>query len=149
MEAWLQHLNHWDWGILAAVLILLEITAPAFFFLWLGLAAGITGLATWLMPELGWKAQVLTFSGLALVSVALWQVVLRKRPTPTTQPMLNRRGNQYIGRLFTLEEPVVNGMGKIRVDDTIWKVAGPELPVGSRVRVTAVEGAILRVEAAP
>jgi hypothetical protein len=36
------------------------------------------------------------------------------------QPKLNRRGEQYVGRTFTLEEPIVNGHGKIRVDDSTW-----------------------------
>ncbi len=42
--------------------------------------------------------------------------------------------------------PSVNGVGKLRVDDTTWKVAGNDVPAGSRVRVTGVEGTILQVE---
>ncbi|HHO67888.1 MAG TPA: NfeD family protein, partial [Gammaproteobacteria bacterium] len=66
----------------------------------------------------------------------------------TDQPTLNRRGEQYIGRVFTLETPLVNGMGKIRIDDTTWKIEGPDCEPGTRIRVTGVDGTILKVEPA-
>ena len=70
-------------------------------------------------------------------------------PTETDLPTLNRRGEQYVGRHFTLEEAIVNGQGKIRVDDSTWKIEGPEdLPAGSQVQVIAVAGTVLKVEAA-
>ncbi len=59
--------------------------------------------------------------------------------------MLNRRGAQYVGRLFTLEQPIVNGVGKLRVDDTTWKIIGEDCPVGTRVRVSGVESTVLKV----
>ena len=54
----------------------------------------------------------------------------------------------FIGRRFALSEAIDNGVGKIRVDDTTWKVKGPDLPEGAKVRVTAAEGTLLVVEAA-
>jgi membrane protein implicated in regulation of membrane protease activity len=30
-----------------------------------------------------------------------------------------------VGRVFTLEKPIVDGAGTVRIDDTIWRVAGP------------------------
>jgi membrane protein implicated in regulation of membrane protease activity len=42
----------------------------------------------------------------------------------------------------------VRGNGKARVGDGYWKVRGPDLPAGSAVRVTGVEGTVLIVEAA-
>ena len=59
---------------------------------------------------------------------------------------MNRRGEQYIGRNFTLEHPIVNGVGKIQVDDSIWKIRGEDCAVGTRVRVTGVDGTIMLVE---
>ena len=52
------------------------------------------------------------------------------------------------GRTFTLSAPILNGVGKLRVDDSQWRIAGPDLPEGSRVRVVRAEGATLRVERA-
>ena len=32
------------------------------------------------------------------------------------------------------------------LDDTLWPAEGPDFPVGTRVKVTAVEGTVLVVE---
>ncbi|MEF3007260.1 NfeD family protein, partial [Pseudomonas aeruginosa] len=58
-----------------------------------------------------------------------------------------QRGRRYGGRVLVLSEAIVNGIGQVRLEDTVWRVAGPDLPRGSRVRVTGSEGATLRVEA--
>ncbi len=147
MEAALafEQLTHWHWFIGAAVLVILEMAAPGVVFLWLGLAAGATGLGLLIWPDMAWETQFFVFALLSLVSVAGGRMWLRARPVPTDQPVLNRRGEQYVGRRFTLAEPIVNGVGKIRVDDTTWKVAGPDMEAGSPVEVTGVDGVILTV----
>ena len=50
--------------------------------------------------------------------------------------------------MFTLEKPIVDGVGTIRIEDTVWRVSGPDLPAGSRVKVARADGADLEVEAA-
>ena len=35
--------------------------------------------------------------------------------------------------------------GRIRIDDSIWRVAGPDSPAGTRIRVEAADGTLLRV----
>jgi membrane protein implicated in regulation of membrane protease activity len=97
-------------------------------------------------PELGWEYQVLIFALLSVISIVAWRSYFRKHPIITDQPALNRRGDQYIGRLFTLEEPIINGNGKIKVDDTTWKIIGDDCEAGSKVKVTGVDGVILKVE---
>jgi len=69
-------------------------------------------------------------------------------PSPPTKPTLNRRGAQYIGRTFTLDEPIANGIGKIRVDDSTWKIEGTDCPAGSKVKVVGIDNTVLKVEAA-
>jgi hypothetical protein len=61
-------------------------------------------------------------------------------------PFLNRRGDQHIGRVYRLEEAVRNGRGKARVGDSLWLVSGEDMPAGTEVKVTAVEGTVLQVE---
>ncbi len=53
-----------------------------------------------------------------------------------------------MGRVFTLEKPIVDGAGTVRIDDTVWRVAGPDAPAGSRVRIVQADGASLTVAAA-
>jgi membrane protein implicated in regulation of membrane protease activity len=65
-----------------------------------------------------------------------------------SNPFLNRRTDALVGREFTLEKPIIDGFGTVRIDDTIWRVAGPDAPAGSRVRIVQAEGANLTVAAA-
>lgn len=148
MADWLQHLLYWHWFLLGLVLLILEIFAPGVFFLWIGLAAGVVGLWLLAQPELSWQLQLLAFAVLSLVSAVAGRWWLTRHPIATDEPHLNRRGEQYIGRVFTLDQAVVNGIGKLRVDDTTWKVAGPDCAAGTRLRVTGVDGVVLRVEMA-
>ncbi|MGW8309937.1 MAG: NfeD family protein [Thiogranum sp.] len=142
----IEQLNQWHWWILAVALVILEVFAPGAFFLWLGIAAGVVGGLVYLMPHISWEYQILIFSVLSVVSIVVWRKFFRASPTDTDQPALNRRGEQYVGRLFTLEEPIVNGLGKIRVDDSTWKIHGDDCTAGTRVEVTGVDGTVLQVK---
>ncbi len=142
----LDTLSHWHWWILAVTLVILEVFAPGAFFLWLGIAAGVVGALVYVMPALGWEYQVLTFSVLSVISIIVWRRFFRAQPSDTDQPALNRRGEQYVGRTFTLTEPIVNGVGKIRVDDSTWKIHGKDCPAGSQVKVTGADGTILNIK---
>ena len=137
--------TYWHWWILGAVLVTLEIFAPGAFLLWMGVAAGVVGVVVLVLPGLGWEYQLLIFALVSVASIALWRLWRRRHPLETDQPTLNRRGEQYVGRVFTLEQPIVNGVGKIRVDDSTWRAEGPDCAAGARVRVVGVDGTLLRV----
>ncbi len=148
MMAWLDSIVFWHWWILAGLLLILELTAPAFFFLWLGIAAAAVGLILLVFPALGMETQLVLFAIASIVSVIAWRKYRESRPLITDQPNLNRRGHQYIGRVFSLTHPVENGVGKVTVDDSTWKVKGPDMPAGTHIRVTGVEGVVFTVEPA-
>jgi inner membrane protein len=135
----------WHWWVLAALLLALEAMAPGAIFLWLGISAGVVGLLLLAFNDISVVAQVVVLAILSLVTVLGWRTYLRWRPVSTDDPRLNRRGEQYVGREFTLAEPIVNGKGRVRIDDTQWRIEGPNTAAGSTVRVTAVNGAILVV----
>ena len=141
-------IEFWHWWIFAAVLLVVESFATGTFFLWMGVASVAVGFLLLLIPDLRWEYQFLIFSALSVASIVTWRMYLRRNPTATDRPTLNRRGEQYVGRTFTLTEPIVNGNGKIRVDDSIWKIEGADVPAGQRVRVVGVDGTILKIEAA-
>jgi len=148
MMEWFEHIVFWHWWILAGLLLILELTAPAFFFLWLGIAAASVGLILLVFPSIGVETQLILFAIASIVSVVAWRKYRESRPLITDQPNLNRRGHQYIGRTFSLKDPIVNGVGKVTVDDSTWKVKGPDLPAGTHIRVSGVDGVIFQVEAA-
>jgi membrane protein implicated in regulation of membrane protease activity len=51
-----------------------------------------------------------------------------------------------VGQVCEVLDPIANGVGRIRLGDSVWTVHGPDAPAGSRVRIVAAEGAALRVE---
>jgi membrane protein implicated in regulation of membrane protease activity len=140
-------LGVWNWLILGAIFLALELFAPGAFMLWLGLAALAVGLLSFAI-DWSWQWQLVTFSLLSLALVPVWRQFAPKVERPTDSPLLNRRAESYVGRVFTLENPIVDGVGRVRIEDTIWRVTGPDCAAGSRVRVVRAEGADLLVEAA-
>ncbi|MER2266279.1 NfeD family protein [Methylobacterium oxalidis] len=129
----------WIWILAGLLLMGTELALPGVFLVWLGLAALLTGILTALLP-LPWQVQLLVFAGLAVASVALASR-LTKRPISS----LNRADRGLIGREGTLTAAIVGGSGTILFDDTLWRVAGPDLPAGTRVRVTGMSGTVLTV----
>lgn len=146
MMEWLEHVVFWHWWMLAGLLLILELTAPAFFFLWLAIAAGAVGLILMIFPTMPIEAQLVLFSIASIVSVFAWRKYRESRPLKSDQPNLNRRGHQYIGRVFNLSTAISNGEGKVTVDDSTWRVRGPDLPVGTSIKVMDVDGVIFMVE---
>jgi membrane protein implicated in regulation of membrane protease activity len=136
----------WYWAVLGAVFAVIEVAVPAMVCIWLAAAAlGVAAIA-WRYPGLSWEHQALMFATLAVASVALGRTAFARTRSTESQRHLNRRAEGYIGRLFTLDGPIVDGRGRLRVDDTVWPVAGPDLPAGTRVRVVGADSTILRVE---
>lgn len=139
--------SFWSWLILAGVLMVLEVLIPSTYFLWVGIAAALVGIITWLFGDLNLIWQLLLFSAFSLISVVLWKTYSKHYPQTTDQPLLNERAQQYVGRTFTLDQPIVHGFGKIKVDDSNWKIAGPDCQAGTKVRVVGVlNSTVLKVE---
>jgi membrane protein implicated in regulation of membrane protease activity len=138
--------DFWHWWIAAVALIIIEILAPTFFALWLGVAAFITGVAVYFMPEMQWEYQVFTFALLSVASIVAWKVYYKNNPLSSDEPLLNRRGEQYVGRVITLKVPIEDGQGKVKVDDSTWKIEGEDCPVGTKVKIVSVDNVVFQVE---
>jgi hypothetical protein len=139
-------LGAWAWIILGVLLIGVELLAPGAFFLWLGLAAIVTGLLDAVLG-LSWQASALLFALLCVAAVILGRAVTRsKSQVEPRNEMLNQRGQSLVGRVFTLETPIKDGEGRIRVDDSSWRVTGADRFAGAKVRVVRIEGSTLVVD---
>ena len=139
-------LGAWSWIILGLVLIGIELLAPGIFFLWLGLAAIVTGLID-VALGLPWQASFIVFALLAVAAVLLGRFVTRPNDhAEAPASHLNQRGQALVGRVFTLEAPIKDGEGRIRIDDSSWRVTGADRLKGARVRVVRVEGSTLVVD---
>jgi len=138
----------WYWWVAGLVFLVIEILAPGFFFVWLAMAAALTGAVVWLMPGLSFSWQAIIFSVFSIASILLSQASAnRVVPEDTDHPKLNKRGEQYLGRVFNLHQAIENGQGKIKVDDTVWKVYGKDCGLDTKVKVIAVRGTVFDVEA--
>lgn len=146
-ERILFELGPWSWWLLGLGLIALEVVLPGTFFLWFGIAALLVGTLA-LMVDLSWQVALGLFIFLALLNLVVGRRLLRKSEASVGDPHLNMRGSRYIGREFVLAEPLVESSGRLSVDDTVWRVTGPDLAAGTRVKVVRVEGAQLVIERA-
>lgn len=137
----------WSWIVLGGVLLALEIGVPGASLLWLGIAAVVTGLISFSLP-LSWESKLVVFGMLSIISVMLGRRLSPKPGEASESPFLNRRTASYVGRVFVLERAIDGGAGVVRIEDTLWRVVGPDLPAGASVRVVSVDGPVLAVEPA-
>ena len=138
---------YYVWLIAGLLLCAAETLVPGAFLIWIGAAGLILGAIEFFWP-MSLTVQLLLFPALLVVLVFLGRRVYgsvdRVGPSLPTS-----RAHALIGREFFLEQAIARGFGTIRVDDSVWRVAGVDLPVGTKVRVVAVEdGVAIKVEQA-
>jgi membrane protein implicated in regulation of membrane protease activity len=136
------------WACLALGLIALETLVPGAALIWLGLAAGAMLVLVVFVPDLPMFWQAVLFVGSSFAIVGFYWTRIRKTGIASTQPLLNRRGEQLVGQVYPLESAIENGRGRVKIGDAFWMVVGPDLPQGERVRIVAAESMQLRVERA-
>jgi len=147
MESLFEQVLYWHWIVFGLFLVILEMLLPGFILIWFGVGAILVGGLQYVIPEITWQWQLLIFSIFSLTSVFAWRMWSKNNlhDDPESE-VLNQRGKALIGRETILIEPIVNGVGRIQVDDTFWRVNGNDLENGQLVRVVDVEGATLKVE---
>lgn len=152
MLTWLAaQLGPWTWWLLGLLLLAAELLVPGVFLVWIGIGAigtGMLSLLFWGAPFWGWQVQILVFAALAVVAILLGRRLVSRSEGQSDEPLLNKRGESLVGRTATLQEPMHDGRGRIRLDDTFWSVMGPDLPAGTKVRIVSSAGRDLTVEAA-
>jgi len=146
MDSFAQNPALW-WLSLGIFLLVVEVVGNTLFFLWFSGAMFVTALITWLLaPPPG--VQGLVFAVATVLALLGWQHFrpLQKMEGRDAASGLNNRLAGYVGRELVLTEDVVNGRGRVNLDDTYWSAAGDDMPAGTRVRIAAVEGMIFRLE---
>lgn len=146
MEQFFPILGAWTWFVAAGILLILELLSPGVFFIWLGVAAALTGIID-NVHDMAWQGELVVFAILSVIAVAAGRRFY-KGPAmePADNPHLNRRQMGYVGRSFTLKQPIVDGRGKLTIEDTVWEIEGPDMVEGSRIKVTAVRDMTLVVK---
>ena len=149
MEQLLDIFGLWTWFIIGLVLLLAELLISGVFVMWLGISAIAVGLIDLLAP-MSWQMEITLFAILSVVFLAAGRpFVMRWLKTHSEQPNLNQRNREFIGKAYMLQNPITGGTGTLSINDTIWRVRGPDTPAGQWVTVTGVDGMDLIVEPRP
>jgi membrane protein implicated in regulation of membrane protease activity len=136
----------WLWLIGGVVLLILEVIAPGFFLVFIGVAAMATGLFTVLF-DLGTAAQLALFALYAVIAVLVGRRFYANRTSDSTDPLLNDRAGRLVGKVVTVVSDVDDHGGRVRVGDSEWSARGGPAAAGERVRITGIDGNCLKVEA--
>jgi membrane protein implicated in regulation of membrane protease activity len=141
----------WYWWAVAAVLLVFEMMLPGVVFLFLAIGAGAAGLFLLVVSDLSLELQLLTFAVVSVVAAVGLRRTLRRLQHADNPPTstLNARGDALVGRVIVLDQPILNGRGRVILGDGSWSVTGPDMVRGAKVRVTSVNGTELSVEPAP
>jgi membrane protein implicated in regulation of membrane protease activity len=135
-------LGAWAWWVGGALLLAIEIAAPGNVFVWFGIAAILTG-AVALVADVAWQFQLVLFAVASLILVIAGRTWFG-RAGASEEPLLNERATRLVGESYVLGEPIVGGTGRVRIGDTVWRLTGPDLPSGTKVRIVGHDGAVLR-----
>ncbi|MDH5694240.1 MAG: NfeD family protein [Gammaproteobacteria bacterium] len=136
-------MEQWHWWVLALCLVVLEGMFPWGLFTGAAVAAGILGglLAAEIVFPI--TTQLGMFAGITtLVSGPLY-FVLRKNKEQTEKGAL--KAKKYVGQVFNLTVPVQNGFGEVEIDGHHWELKGPDMKIGTRVKVVGVDANMLVV----
>ena len=140
------NLEFWHWWVFAVVLIILEVFSPGAFFMWMGAAAGVTGLTLLIVPELSWQMQFVIFAVMSIAAILIGKTFFNRKSANIADPTLSQLETELTGNVYIVEKPIINGSGRIQVGESTWKAQGPDCEAGSSVKVVGVRGAVLVVE---
>lgn len=145
---WLNYAEFWYWLIAGIIMLIFEVLIPAAWFLWMGVSALIVGMFLYFVPSTLFIIQIIIFGAVSVISFFLYKKYQKSNLTQDNHMALNRRGEQYIGQVFTLIEPIVDGVGRVKINGSIWRVSGREMPAQTKIKVLSINGNILNIEEA-
>jgi membrane protein implicated in regulation of membrane protease activity len=140
---------YWHWLIFGFCMIAAEVMIPGAFFIWIGSAALALSSLVFLFPMMEASNQFVIFGILGPLFAIIGKKVVRKQMGTRPQSLLNRRAQQFIGQIITLDVPIVHGHAHVAIGDSKWRVKGPDLPAGVDVKIVDIEENMLIVVAVP
>lgn len=137
---------YWHWLVFGFSMIVAEVLIPGAFFIWVGMAALVLSSIIFLFPLMEASSQFVIFGIMAPLWALIGKKIIRKLQP---ESLLNRRAQQVIGQVITLDVPIVHGHAHVTIGDSKWRVKGPNLPAGADVKVVDVEKNMLIVVDVP
>lgn len=136
------------WLGLAGLLAIVEIFAPGAVLIWFAFGSALVSLWVWLVPQAVWQVQLVLFLTTSSLSLIVWRLRAARSGTLDPAQSINQRLVGLIGQTGELASEISYGKGRVRLGDTTWTVAGPNLPKGAAVRIIGVKDDILLCEPA-
>ncbi|WP_260484166.1 NfeD family protein [Sphingomicrobium flavum] len=134
------------WVVFGVLLLAAELMAPGVFLAFIGAAAVITGIFTW-MFDLGLTFQLALFALYTAVAVYIGKKIYAQPVIDESDGTLNERAIQLVGKKVTALGTFDHGEGRVRLGDSVWNARSDRAVVdGDRLEVTAVDGTCLIVD---
>ncbi|WP_294280963.1 NfeD family protein [uncultured Sphingomonas sp.] len=134
------------WLATGLALGIAELLVPGVFLVFLAIAAGVTALTAWAIPELPVVLQLAEFAVWSVACVMIGRRWYRDFPVESDAPVLNAPTLRLRGQIVTVTTPIIGGEGRARLGDGEWPVRGPDADIGTRLRVAHVDSGTLLVE---
>ncbi len=135
------------WVVAGILLVLLEIFAPSFFLLFLGIAAVLTGVAS-LVFELSIAAEFVLFSIFAIANTVLWAIFVR----PRLKDAAGTAQEEYLGTPGVAVTDIDRKGGQVMLDtpaigSRLWEAfAEQPIAAGTKVMLVEIHGNRIRVK---
>lgn len=135
------------WLVLGLLLLIAEMATGTTYILWPAVAALLTALISFLGVT-NWIEDVGIFAVLVIVLTAFGRPLVARwrRMHAGANEKLNERGKAMIGGQGVVAA-FANGVGSVKVNDTIWRAVSDEaLVAGQNVEIAGVDGTTLKVK---
>ena len=136
----------WYWWVASLAMIILSVFTPAPCLLWWGVASVVIGLLAWFLPALSWGVELIIFAIMAIGIIAIRLLIQQHYVLIAANPFLNQPVKRHIGRTLILTEPIVNGIGRVKIEGISWRIQGENMPDGATIKIVSADGATLLVE---
>ena len=146
IATWMSDNQDWIWLAIGVVLLIGEVLIPGIFLLWIGLAGLATGFLVAVASDISFEVQGTLFAVFSIVSVIVGRNIMKNTPESEEAPTLNKKGAAMVGKNYVLASAIVNGEGRVTVGDTVWAATGEDMPEGTQVTVTEVDGTRIHVK---
>ena len=135
----------WHWLAAGVALAVLEVVLPGAALVWLGGAAFLVGLVSFAVT-MRLNAQLGMLAVRAVVARGIAFYLRRRGKLDTPSVAVNQGAARFVGTRATLDQPIVDGVGRMHLGDTVWAIKGPDTPAGAQVVVVGMDGATLVVQ---
>lgn len=141
--------SYWWWLIAGVMLILAEFVVPGVFICFFGVGAILTGIASWLIPEMSFTIELLIFSVLSVVFLFTCRRFLPKSFRGTVKfDRSDIENDDVVGAEAVVTEAITpEAPGKVEFRGTQWTArADRALAVGERAKIRSRRNLTLYLE---